>query len=153
MKRSQVIEHIGKILLYGYSGMDKDKQELYKDDSLAEIILKELETLNIKLVDEEGYITSYEPEEGWERWIEEQDKIDQARDFQVIVDANRYTGKYSISRGAKIAQDFLEGQSFEELSDKYNITRERVRQIVAKYRRRYNQWLESKDQVFTMWRY
>lgn len=43
MKRSKAVELIGKLLMFGVYGLDKDKQLAYKDKSLGDIILTELE--------------------------------------------------------------------------------------------------------------
>lgn len=43
MKRSDAEKLIGKILMFGLQGLPLDKQEKYKNESLASIILYELE--------------------------------------------------------------------------------------------------------------
>lgn len=43
MKRKDAVELIGKILVFGLPGLTKEAQVKYKDSSLAEIILSELE--------------------------------------------------------------------------------------------------------------
>lgn len=68
---------------------------------------------------------------------------DQARDFQVIVEVSSLTGTHATNRSKDIAQKFLEGKSFEELAQEYNVTRERIRQIVAKERRKYKKYMSD----------
>lgn len=82
----------------------------------------------------------YEPEEGWDAWFEEQDRKDQARDFKVFSDGKTWY------RSQSIALDFLQGKSFEEIAKCYNVTRERVRQCVAKERRCYQKSLEGNSE-------
>ena len=43
MKRSDAIKTVGKVLAFGVEGFSKSDQEKYKDMSLADIILTELE--------------------------------------------------------------------------------------------------------------
>lgn len=81
----------------------------------------------------------YEPEEGWDAWLEERDRKDQARDFKVV-DTERQC------RSQEIAQQFLHGKSFEQLAEQHKVTRERIRQIVAKERRHYQKSLEENNE-------
>ena len=88
----------------------------------------------------------YEPEEGWDAWLEEQDRKDQARDFKVVDYVNMFSGKLDVKPSMVIAQEFLEGASFDELAQKHNLTRERIRQFVCKQRRRYQKSLEENSE-------
>jgi hypothetical protein len=138
MKRSLILNHISNDL--------KDIiQENYIDEKgyewCANLILLKLEELGFARVESREEYTAvipYEPEEGWEAWIEEQDKKDEARDFKVYAEENG-----SWNRSKQVALDFLQGKSFEELAKEYNVTRERIRQIVAKERRRYQKYMEE----------
>lgn len=96
------------------------------------------ESLGLSYVDDSGEKTMYEPEEGWDAWIAEEDRKDNLRDFQIVEGATE--------RGQDIAGRFLKGESFEEIAEHYNVTRERIRQIVHKERRRYFRSLESKTE-------
>jgi len=153
MKRSEVVGVIGKVLVFGPEGLTKDKQEKYKDMNLSEIILSELESIGFRLVEykDYGYDGSqieeipYEPEEGWDAYFAEQDKKDKARDFEIVPLKNIYTGEIVTSRSIEISEKFLAGKSFEELANEYTVTRERIRQIVAKQRRRYQRHIEGKN--------
>jgi DNA-directed RNA polymerase sigma subunit (sigma70/sigma32) len=144
MKRSEVIDIIDGILI---------DHELPVLQGISKQILSKLESLGFARVetygDDEKYteVVPYEPEEGWDVHFEEQDRKDQARDFQVVASLSEYTGRYALTRGMEIAQQFLEGKSFEELSQQHNVTRERIRQIVAKERRRYQRWLERGEEL------
>lgn len=104
---------------------------------LMDKVLKTCEEEGMYLVDDEYGVTGYEPEEGWDAWLEEQYRKEEARDFQVIEEINRHTGKPITSRSKEAAKSFLQGKSFEELAKEENITRERVIQIVAKERCKY----------------
>lgn len=48
MKRSDAIKIIGRVLVFGPQGLDKDKQKKYEDKSLADIVLCELEEAGMK---------------------------------------------------------------------------------------------------------
>jgi len=123
MKRSELIDHIVS-LVYAETCAD-----FIMDTDEAERVLTRLEALGIRLVDSDGQETPYEPEEGWDKWLELQDAQDQKRDFRVV--------NFLTERTASIAQQFLHGASFEQLASQHNVTRERIRQIVAKARRAY----------------
>lgn len=135
---------VQKIAQFVYDATDCETQITQEE---ADLILQFIEKAGMHLVDDSGESVSYEPEEGWDAWIEAQDLKDQARDFQVVVEVNSFTGKCTTNRSKDIAQKFLEGKSFEELAHEYNVTRERIRQIVAKERRKYNEWLTSKESL------
>lgn len=140
MKRSYVIESIV------YNCLSRDGLDTSGVDTkeIANDILTHLESLGFALVETYGDyekftdVVPYEPEEGWDAWLEEQHKKDQARDFKVHVDQDEVWG-----RSKQIALEFLEGKSFEELAEQYNVTRERIRRIVAKERRRYQKHVEE----------
>jgi DNA-directed RNA polymerase sigma subunit (sigma70/sigma32) len=100
------------------------------DDNEVSEILEVLESAGMRLVDDFNEAVPFEPEEGWEAYFLEQEKQDNARDFLIPTDA-----PFRSSR--KIAQAFLDGATFEEIAKVHNITRERVRQVVAKYRKDY----------------
>lgn len=122
MKRSEMVQLIVDSV-YKHSGEDL---ELTKEE--ASNVLNDLHSAGLRLTNEFTEI-EYEPEEGWDKWIEEQDKKDQARDFQIV---NGLT-----DRAKDIAEKFLSGKSFEEIAQEYNVTRERIRQIVYKARRKF----------------
>jgi len=144
MKRSDVLKSLEQML---YStGAYSAPVDYYLDrEELAKEILETIEELGFKrVVDKEyGYDDSqieevpYEPEEGWDAYFAEQDRKDNARDFYIVHGATMRSGE--------IARAFLNGKSFEELAKEYNVTRERIRQIVAKQRRRYQRHIEGKN--------
>ncbi len=140
MKRSDVLDIIDEILI---------DHQLPVLQGISKEILSKLESLGFARVetygDDEKYteVVPYEPEEGWDAYFAEQDKKEQARDFQVVARVNPITGEYTTTVGMKMAQTFLEGKSFEEIAQEYNVTRERVRQMVAKQRRRYQRAMEE----------
>lgn len=122
MKRSEMVQLIVDSV-YKHSGEDL---ELTKEE--ASNVLNDLHSAGLRLTNEFTEI-EYEPEEGWDKWIEEQDKKDQARDFQIVDGLT--------DRAKDIAEKFLSGKSFEEIAQEYNVTRERIRQIVDKARRKF----------------
>jgi DNA-directed RNA polymerase sigma subunit (sigma70/sigma32) len=99
-------------------------------EEISETVLKAMEKAGMRLVDDFNEAVPFEPEEGWEAYFLEQEKQENARDFVIPTDA-----PFRSSR--KIAQAFLDGATFEEIAKVHNITRERVRQVVAKYRKDY----------------
>lgn len=139
MKRSEVLDIIDGILI---------DHELPVLEGISKEILSKLESIGFRLTEEIDYghvgselqVKPYDPEEGWEAWLEEQDKKDQARDFKVYSDGSSW------KRSQSIALDFLQGKSFEEIAEYYNVTRERVRQCVAKERRRYQKSQEENSE-------
>lgn len=147
MKRSEVLKLIEGLYNLEMQNFPKENPP----DIFAENLLCHLEELGFARVetygDDEKYteVVPYEPEEGWDAYFAEQEKKDQARDFQVITRINHITGEYTTTLGMKMAQTFLEGKSFEEIAQEYNVTRERVRQMVAKQRRRYQKYMEGKS--------
>lgn len=123
MKRSEAIQLIIDLVYKAsYADLELTKEE-------AEEVLSGVEQIGFSLVDDDGSRCEYEPEEGWDAWLEYQDKKDQARDFQIV---NGLT-----DRAKDIAEKFLSGKSFEEIAQEYNVTRERIRQIVDKARRKF----------------
>lgn len=104
----------------------------------AEQVLHVLEALGMAYT-EDNEIFPYEPEVGWDKFFELKEKEDEARDFQIVLHSNEFK-----TRGPQIAQKFLDGKSFKDLAEEYNVTLERVRQIVCKQRRRYQRSLEAK---------
>lgn len=149
MKRSEMVE---KIAQFVYDATDRGL-EVTKEE--ADLILQFIEEAGMKPPQvefgyDEGptgaivdYSCKWEPEEEWDAYLEAQDLKDQARDFQVMVEVNSLTGKHTTSRSKDVAQKFLEGKSFEELAQEYNVTRERIRQIVAKERRKYEKYMSD----------
>ena len=140
MKRSEVVHRISDNVLSSFL----PDWTLNSKNLLADVILTEIEKLGFKLTETYGdgfeselHEVPYEPEIGWEAWIIEQDKKDTARDFTVVLTPMQIEGKQEWFRSQLIAQAFLQGRSFEELAKDYNVTRERIRQIVCKERRRY----------------
>lgn len=133
MKRSEMVQLIVDSV-YKHGGEDL---ELTKEE--ASSVLDDLHAAGLRLTNEFAEI-EYEPEEGWDKWIEEQDKKDQARDFQIV---NGLT-----DRAKDIAEKFLSGKSFEEIAQEYNVTRERIRQIVGKARRKF---IKVQFEKFTEW--
>jgi len=150
MKRSQLIDIIAgwaspEILHDVYSNNYKEWADNFLHTLENELGFK-------RVVDKDyGYDGSqieevpYEPEEGWDAYFAEQDKKDNARDFEIIPLKNIYTGEIVTSRSIEISEKFLAGKSFEELANEYTVTRERIRQIVAKQRRRYQRHIEGKN--------
>ena len=47
MKRSEAIQAIGRVLVFGREGLPNDKQEKYVNMSLADVILTELEEIGM----------------------------------------------------------------------------------------------------------
>lgn len=140
MKRSQVVDIIASW------AKPEILQDVYANnyqewaDNFLHTLESELGFMRVEMYGEyERTIEEvpYEPEEGWDAWLEEQDRKDQARDFKVYSDGSPWR------RSQSIALDFLQGKSFEEIAEYYNVTRERVRQCVAKERRRYQKSLEE----------
>ena len=125
MKRSELEETI-------VNAMDANGRfnEQVSSEELATIILEELESIGFRYVID-GEECVYEPEEGWDVYFAEEDRKDNLRNFEIIDFTNK--------QKTDILNKFLNGRSFEEISEIYNITRERVKQIVAKARRLYFQ--------------
>lgn len=121
MKRSEALAALREKL----HGHPMDIGEL-----IYEQILDAVEEIGMHLVDDQYGVTGFEPEEGWDVYLAEQDRKAELRDFKVIPDT---------TRGTKIAQQFLDGKDFLELANEYNVTIERIRQIVCKYRKKYQQ--------------
>lgn len=143
MKRSEM----QMIILRALAELDVMYPDGYGYEEQAEHVLKAVEAAGMRRVDESddyAYVLPWEPEEGWDAYAEAQDRIGEARDFQVVPRINQYTGERYITRSQPIAELFLQGKSFEEIASLYNVTRERVRQCVAKERRRYQIQLERK---------
>jgi hypothetical protein len=150
MKRSNIVKEIATelkdIIMENY--IDEKGEEW-----CAELILTRIEELGFRLTEVVNYgydgselqIQPYEPEEGWDSYFAEQDKKDNARDFEIVPLKNIYTGEIVTSRSIEISEKFLAGKSFEELANEYKVTRERIRQIVAKQRRRYQRHIEGKN--------
>lgn len=153
MKRSQVIEIIaswGKPEIFQdiYAGNHQEWADNLLYTLENEVGFRLTEVVDYGYDGSELQIQPYEPEEGWDKYFEEQDKKDRARDFKVIPKLNLYSDEPTTSRSMEISQKFLDGKSFEELAGEYNVTTERIRQIVAKQRRRYNRSLEGKDEKY-----
>ena len=125
MKRSEMVELISNITLNDLTHFSLSKEE-------AELLLFHIEKAGMRLVDEQGEAISYEPEEGWEAWIEEQDRAAEARDFELPIDVASKK-----IRDVAMVDAFLDGYDFDAIAQDFNVTRERVRQVVAKYRRLY----------------
>lgn len=106
-----------------------DMQCCSTQEEMLDHILIDLENEGFKLVDEKDQVIQWEPEEGWDAYFAEQDRKERLRDFKIY--------DTSIRRGS-IAQAFLDGKDFEELAEEWNVTIERIRQIVCKARRLYN---------------
>jgi len=129
MKRSEIIREIKSII--ATCGPTQPTIDT------AIQVLDRIEKLGFRLVEVKDYgydgseleAIPYEPEEGWDAYFAEQDRKEQLRDFKVV--------NFLTERVATIANKFLQGQSFEELAQEYTVTRERIRQIVAKARRAY----------------
>lgn len=140
MKRSQVIESIVYNCL-SWDGLDTSGVPA---SEIANDVLTHIEKLGFKLVEEyqnkyDGsyfHEVPYEPEEGWDAWLEEQHKKDEARDFEVRLKHGQKS-IHDFDKSQTVANLFLNGWSFEQLAQEYNVTRERIRQIVAKERRRF----------------
>ena len=142
MKRSQVVDIIASW------AKPEILQDVYANnyqewaDNFLHTLESELGFMRVEMYGEyERTIEEvpYEPEEGWDAWLEEQHKKDEARDFRVVATERQY-------RSQEIAQQFLHGKSFEQLAEQHNVTRERIRQIVAKERRRYQKSLEENNE-------
>jgi hypothetical protein len=134
MKRSDIVNIIA----------DWGKPEILDDvycknyQEWSDNLLFTLETeYGLKLVDCDGNEEPYEPEEGWDIYFAEQDKKDRARDFSIVIENDT-----TLSRGKQIAKKFLDGDTFEYLAKEHNVTIERIRQIVAKERHRYQKSLK-----------
>lgn len=127
MKRSEMVELISNITLNDLTHFSLTKEE-------AELLLFHIEKAGMRLVDEEYGVTGWEPEEGWEAWIEEQDRAAEAIDFELPIDVASKK-----IRDVAMVDAFLAGCSFDAIAQDFNVTGERVRQIVAKYRRKYKQ--------------
>lgn len=69
------------------------------------------------------------------------------RDFKVMWRRNIYTGGRYYSRACMVAGDYLAGSDIETIAKQYNVTRERVRQIVWKeflsYEQKYHDCLKK----------
>jgi DNA-directed RNA polymerase specialized sigma24 family protein len=148
MRRSEAVQLILDTYHKGMSVKEKMMSGMESDQ--ADKILTALEQAGMVpplIGDDFADVRDYywEPEEGWDAYFAEQEKKDQARDFQVIARVNHITGEYTTTVGMKMAQTFLEGKSFEEIAQEYNVTRERIRQIVNKQRRRYQKYMEGKS--------
>jgi len=128
MKRSKIIRKIKSIIA--------TRGPIQPTIKTAAQVLESLERHGMRLVDEDGVEMPYEPEEGWDAWINQQEQIETARDFIIVAGQSERT--------KQIAQAFLDGRTFEELAANYNVTRERIRQIVGKARRAYQR---AKDGV------
>lgn len=128
MKRSHALVLIANQLEFLQGNFEGFKLKFTeKQVNAADVILTTLENAGMKLVDDYNEATSWEPEEGWDKYFEEQEKRESVRDFKV-------TGT---SRKDNMAQAFLDGDSFQEIALYYNVTVERVRQCVWKVRRKY----------------
>lgn len=138
MKRSEVLDIIDGILI---------DHQLPVLQGISKEILSKLESIGFQRVEKiEDYCSTlaYEPEEGWDTWLLEEEKKDTARDFTVTLTSAQKENKNSLYRSQVVAQEFLDGKSFEELAKQYNVTRERIRQIVGKERRRFQLKEEGK---------
>lgn len=64
------------------------------------------------------------------------------KDFKVMWRRNPYTGERFYNKSCMMAGDYLAGSPIEVIAKQYNVTRERVRQIIWKeffsYERRYH---------------
>jgi Mor family transcriptional regulator len=142
MKRSLLVDIIAgwaspEILHDVYSNNYKEWADNFLHTLENELGFKRVEVLRDDYTSAYLEEVPYEPEEGWDAYFAEADKKDNARDFYII--------EGSTLRSGEIARAFLNGKSFEELADEYNVTRERIRQIVAKQRRRYQRHIEGKN--------
>ena len=130
MKRSELLQKLEDKLWFDLMHTSEFTLSACKGE--AESILSYLEQEGLCLVDEQGEAISYEPEEGWEAWIEAEDEAAEARDFELPDDvASKKT------RAVAMVNAFLAGYDFDAIAQDFNVTRERVRQVVAKYRRSY----------------
>lgn len=127
MKRSEMVDLISKVILNNITDFRLSKEE-------SELLLFHIEKAGMRLVDDMGEAMSYEPEEGWEAWIEAEDKAAEARDFKLPIDVASKN-----NRAIKMVNAFLVGYDFNAIAQDFNVTRERVKQIVAKYRRLYKE--------------
>lgn len=136
MKKSEFIK---KAALEFEERSNNQQYKGYSYEGLAEEFLSIFETMDFSLVDESGEKTIYEPEEGWDAYLAEEDRKDNLRDFTIVEGCT--------VRGHDIAERFLKGETFEEIAQHYNVTRERIRQIVAKERRRYFRSIELNPEM------
>lgn len=139
MKRSEVISEIKSII----ATCGPTQPTILT----AEQVLNKVEALGFQRVEESDdycFTLAYEPEEGWDTWLLEEKKKDTARDFTVTLTSAQKENKTPLYRSQAVAQEFLDGKSFEELAKQYNVTRERIRQIVHKERRRFQLKEEGK---------
>lgn len=126
MKRSKVIEILSSW------GKPEILQDIYHNNytEWADNLLYTLENeFNLKIIGDDGYEIPYEPEGGWDKYFESQALKDEARDFEIVSKLNNIN-----SKRVEIVKKFLEGASTEELSFEYEVTRERIRQIINKER-------------------
>ncbi len=125
MKRSKMVKQLQTSFL---KHMHCGPECCADDTKMYSTVLADLEAAGMQLVsDNEAQM--WEPEEGWNAWLVEQERKDTARDFEIP--------EHDESRSASIARAFLAGYSFEALAQDYNVTRERIRQIVCRNRRLY----------------
>ncbi len=82
---------------------------------------------------------SWEPEEGWENY----ELPETPRDFSIIpLESSITPGEYFKPRSQFMAQMYIDGFHLEDIAKLYKVTRERIRQCVAK---EYRRFLKSKE--------
>jgi hypothetical protein len=116
------------------------------DRAAVDEILEGLESMGMQLV-EQLEVVPWEPEEGWDIYLQKQDEKAEARDFHIAPRLNPYknTYDYEMTTPMIIANRYLWGESIKDLANAYNVPRERIRQIIAKERRRYQNWKKSQQ--------
>jgi hypothetical protein len=133
MKRSEVLNKISdNVLINFFPTMLQIERNL-----IADAVLTEVEKLGMKLTNLDGEVEPHEPEEGWDAYFAEQERKELQRDFKIILHENEFkTTCYNM------AELFLDGYSIEAIAQDYNVTRERVKQCIAKVRKRYQRSIE-----------
>lgn len=106
------------------------ENEPYKLSSAeAQLIVKSVKVLSLECENPSDYDLVYVP------FYPDEPEVPIQRDFTLKPLVSDYTGKPWTPRSHEIAQLYLDGKEYEEIAAIYNVTRERVRQCVAKARR------------------
>lgn len=106
------------------------ENEFYELSSAeAQLIVKSVKVLSLECENPSDYDLVYAP------FNPDEPEVPIPRDFTLKPQVSDYTGKPLTPRFHEIARLYLDGKEYEEIATIYNVTRERVRQCVAKARR------------------
>lgn len=142
MKRIEIVHQLSDNVIYQFFPLT----DLKYRNLIADCVLAELEKLNFKLTNEYGEIISYEPDEGWHKYLEQQQIKDEARDFKVVASFNPHINKLYKTKSQIICEEFLSGKSIEQLAVENTVNRSRIVQIICKERNRYLKTLSGKNE-------